>query len=144
MQTPPDGFILHDRKSPVTDAWAPLWSRRAPGNIEIGFFVQTAHCNARGLLHGGVLAALADNAMGMSLGRTVVQADATTQRPNILTTSLSLDYIASAKPGQWVCITPRVLKASGSSGVVDALITSDGQTIARANASFRIKREDIP
>jgi uncharacterized protein (TIGR00369 family) len=138
MLEPPDDFRPHDRHSPATAPWAPLFARRGPACLEIGWHVREAHCNARGLLHGGVLAALADNAMGLSLGAALMDAGAT-GRPNILTVSLSLDYIAAAQPDQWVCVTPRVLKAGGSSGVVDALITADGALIARANAQFRIK-----
>jgi uncharacterized protein (TIGR00369 family) len=141
MPPAPDDFQLHQRHSPATAPWAPLYARIRPGCFEIGLTVAEPHCNARGLLHGGVMAALADNAMGLSLGVALAEAEAGA-KPNILTSSLSLDYIASARIGQWVCITPRVLKAGGSSGVVDAVITADGALIARANASFRIK--EIP
>ena len=53
------------------------------------------------------------------------------------TVSLSLDYAASARLGQWMQITPRVIKAGRSMGFVDALVTGDGETIARASATFR-------
>src|SRR5207247_799868 len=68
MATIPAEFEPHFRKSPVTAPWEPLYSRRRADGVDLAFEVQSAHCNARGLLHGGVLAALCDNFMGLSLG----------------------------------------------------------------------------
>ena len=140
MTTPPDGFNPHFRKSPVTDAWEPLFSKVEDHAVRIGLFVLPAHCNARGLLHGGVIAALADNAMGLSLGQSLRTQGLSSDVSGVVTTSLSLDYIAPAKPGQWVEIAPRVLKAARSSGLVDALITGDGALAARGHAAFHIGR----
>lgn len=134
----PEGFLPHYRKSPVTDPWEPLYSRRAEGLVEIGLRLAAAHCNSRGFVHGGVIAALADNAMGLSFhaARVVLFGDA---EANIsaVTMSLSIDYVAAAKIGDWLQVTPRVLRANGGTGYVDALVTGDGALVARANAIFR-------
>ena len=66
IPSPPPGFAPHFRKSPVTDAWEPLFSRRADGVVEIGFRASRPHANGRGFVHGGLISALADNAMGLS------------------------------------------------------------------------------
>jgi len=132
----PDGFERHFRKSPATDPWEPLYSRRDAGVVQIGLRVREAHCNGKGFLHGGVLAALADNAMGLSWGAARTPASQA-ERPGV-TAALSIDYLASARPGQWVVFEPRVLKTSGSTGVVDALVRADGVVIARANATYRV------
>jgi acyl-coenzyme A thioesterase PaaI-like protein len=55
-----------------------------------------------------------------------------------LTVSLNVDYVASAMLGQWLRIEPRVIKIGGTLGFADALITADGNTIARASATFRM------
>jgi acyl-coenzyme A thioesterase PaaI-like protein len=55
-----------------------------------------------------------------------------------LTVSLSVDYLATAKIGQWLLIEPRVVKTDTTLGFVDALITADGEIIARATATFRM------
>ena len=126
----PEGFLPHDRKSPVTDAWEPLFARRSERAVQLGLRVSSAHCNARGFLHGGVIASLADNAMGLSL--------ALATGTGAVTVNLTLDYVQSAHPGQWLQVEPRVIRAGGKLGFVDALVTADGETIARANATFRI------
>jgi uncharacterized protein (TIGR00369 family) len=138
-QTLPEGFAVHFRKSAVTDPWEPIYSRRGEACVELGLLLSAAHCNSRGLVHGGVIAALADNAMGLSfVAARTASADEAAPAPGAVTVSLSLDYAASARLGQWMQITPRVLKAGRSMGFVDALITADGAIIARASATFRV------
>lgn len=129
---PPEGFAPHFRQSPVTKPWEPLFSRRIDGTVQIGLWLREVHCNSRGLLHGGVIAALADNAMGLSCGTSIRSAQ------GLLTVSLTVDYAGSAKLGQWVQIEPRVLKTGKSMGFADALVTADGAVVARASATFRV------
>jgi uncharacterized protein (TIGR00369 family) len=139
MTAIPEGYAPHDRKSPVTDAWEPLYSRRTQGAVQIAFVLAACHCNGRGMLHGGVIAALADNAMGLSLREGMI-ANGGAAPQGLVTTSLSVDYLGAAAIGQWIEVAPRVVWIGGSSGVVDALVTADGNPIARANSAFRIKR----
>jgi uncharacterized protein (TIGR00369 family) len=120
------------RTSPVTAAWEPLFSRRVDTAVQLGTWVRQAHCNRRGLLHGGVIAALADNALGLSC---VASRQAT---GGALTVSLTIDYLASAQVGQWLLIEPRVLKVGSTLAFADALVTADGAIVARASGTFRM------
>jgi len=129
---PPEGFAPHFRKSPVTDPWEPLFSRRIDGAVQLGLRVGAPHCNSRGALHGGVIATLTDNAMGLSVGAALPSVE------GLVTVNLSVDYIGGAKSGQWLQVEPRTLKVGSSMAFADALVTADGATIARASASFRI------
>jgi uncharacterized protein (TIGR00369 family) len=128
----PNGFAPHFKGSPVTEPWEPLFSRHLDRIVQLGLWVREAHCNSRGFLHGGVVATLADNAMGISCvaGHHAAR--------SALTVSLSLDYVATAKIGQWLLIEPRVVRTGSTLGFVDALVTADGDTIARASATFRM------
>jgi uncharacterized protein (TIGR00369 family) len=130
----PQGFEPHFRKSRVTDAWEPLYSRRLADVVQIGLFVAEAHCNSRGLLHGGVIAALADNAMGLSC----VAALGDRAQRGLVTVSLNVDYVGAAKIGQWLQVEPRIVKAGTSLAFADALVTAEGNIVARANASFKV------
>jgi len=134
MATIPPNFQPHFRKSPVTDPWEPLFSRRHDNGIDLFLEVRDAHCNARGFLHGGVLAALCDNFMGLSLGVVLNNSKA-----NIVTVNLGVDYLGSAKVGDVVIIEPRVIRAGGSLGFCDALAKCGTRPIARANATFNIR-----
>jgi uncharacterized protein (TIGR00369 family) len=130
MSAIPDGFAPHTRSSPVTAPWEPIFAR-VGDSFELGLLIAAAHCNGRGMLHGGVTAALADNAMGLTYARALGAAG------GVVTIGLTVDYAASGRPGQWLQITPRLLRDGKSMGFVDALITADGGLIARASATFR-------
>jgi acyl-coenzyme A thioesterase PaaI-like protein len=134
-QPAPEGFAPHTRKSPVTDPWEPLYARRVGDTVQIGVWLREAHCNSRGFAHGAVIAALADNAMGLSYGAAAKVAGVELQ--SIVTMSLSIDYAATARVGQWLQVEPRIIKAGRSVGFVDALITADGAIAARGSATFR-------
>ena len=135
MTDAPDGFAPHFRKSPVTDPWEPLYSRRdAQKAVQIGLRIGTAHCNSRGMLHGGVIAALADNAMGLSCGAAMDPPPA----KGLVTVSLNVDYVGAGRVGEWLLVAPRVIRAGRTLGFVDAIITADDTIVARASASFRV------
>lgn len=136
MATLPADFEPHVRTSPVTAPWEPLYSRRRADGVDLAFEVQTAHCNSRGLLHGGVLAALCDNIMGLSLA-TLLRSEA-----SVVTISLALDYLDSARVGDLVIIVPRVVRAGTRLGFCDALASCGDRPIARANASFSVRSAD--
>jgi uncharacterized protein (TIGR00369 family) len=130
----PEGFSLHTRSSPVTDAWAPIHARITPAAFILGLRVATAHCNARGLLHGGVIAALADNAMGLSLA---MQTD---PPASPVTTSLSVDYFGKAAIGAWLTFETDHVSQQGQNGFTHALVKADGMPVARASAAFRLPK----
>jgi len=135
----PEGFAPHFRKSPVTDPWEPLYSRRIDGRVEIGLVLAAGHCNSRGFVHGGVIAALADNAMGLSFHEARAHdAGEAEAKGGAVTVSLSIDFLSTAKIDDWLLIAPRVLKFKGSTGFVDALVTAGDHIVARASAVFRI------
>lgn len=131
MTAVPEGFAPHFRKSPVTDPWEPLYSRQHDGVLQIGLVIAAPHCNSRGMLHGGVIASLADNAMGLSCALSM------TAPSGLVTISLTVDYVGAGKAGQWLQVAPRVIRAGKSMGFVDALVTADDAVIARASATFR-------
>jgi acyl-coenzyme A thioesterase PaaI-like protein len=134
--TPPDGFAPHFRKSPVTDPWEPLFSRVLPDRVVIGFRVREAHTNSRGMLHGGLIAALADNAMGLSCVAVLTAAGRKPER-GLVTVSMATDFIGAAKLGQWIEIDTQYAKAGGSLCFAQAFVLADGEVIARADARFK-------
>jgi len=134
MHAVPADFQPHFRKSPVTEPWEPLYSRTRSGAVDLLFEVRQAHCNSRGFLHGGVLASLCDNAMGLSLAMSLAD-----KSPHVVTINLAIDYLDGAKLGDMVLIESRIVRSGGSIGFCDALVKIDGAAIARANATFRIK-----
>ena len=132
--TPPSGFGPHFRKSPLTDPWEPLYSRKTDKAVSIGFRAGPSHANSRGFVHGGMLTALADNAMGLSCGHGLEGG------PSLVTVSLAVDFLGSAKLGQWVEIAPKVNQLGSTLCFAEAEITADGAACAKARATFRVIR----
>ena len=127
----PDGFDRHFRQSPLTDPWEPIYSRRTADAIILGLRLNTPHTNSRGFIHGGLIAALADNAMGLSCG--VKLGDGF----RLVTVGLAIDFIGTAQIGQWLAIESEVIKTGRTICFAQSLIKADGVTIARANGTFR-------
>jgi uncharacterized protein (TIGR00369 family) len=138
VPAPPDGFAPHFRKSPVTDAWEPLYSRRTDGVVEIGFRAAHAHANGRGFVHGGLISALADNAMGLSCAESLEAGS------SLVTVSLALDFLGTANLGQWVQVEPKLNRLGSTLCFAEALVTADGQPCAKAHATFRVVRREAP
>jgi uncharacterized protein (TIGR00369 family) len=131
----PDGFERHFRQSRITDPWEPIYSRRAPGEaIILGLLATEAHANSRGFVHGGLIATLADNAMGLSCHEHLQSA----APAGLVTVSLSLDYLGIARIGQWLEFSTTFVKAGRSLCFAQAFVTADDKPCARANATFSI------
>ena len=92
----PPGFERHYRQSPVTDPWEPLYSRKAEGAVVIGLVAEATHTNSRGFVHGGLISALADNAMGLSCGHVLGDGS------SLVTVNLTVDFLGVARIGQWL------------------------------------------
>jgi len=127
----PEGFEPHFRKSPFTDPWEPLYSRRTERAVILGLRLAKAHTNARGLIHGGLMAALADNAMGYSC------AQATGWRSSFVTISLAVDFTGSADIGQWLAVESEVIRTGSTICFAQCLVKADDAVVARANGTFR-------
>jgi uncharacterized protein (TIGR00369 family) len=128
----PDGFAPHFRKSPLTDPWEPLFSKRTAEALVIGLTADTQHCNSRGLVHGGLISALADNAMGLSCA---------TQHENVaglVTISLHLDFVRAAKIEQWLEFETSYIKPGRSIDSAQGRVLADGEVCALTGATFRV------
>ena len=133
----PTGYQPHTRRSPLTDPWEPLLSQQTADALYLALEIREAHCNARGFAHGGLISALADNAMGHS---AVLQARRRTgsEKTSAVTVSLSLDFIDSARVGDCIEFQPTVLKVGRTLSFVDCRVVCGERLIARSSASFRM------
>lgn len=135
--TLPEGYTPHFRKSRFTDPWEPLYSRKEAREVSIGLWLAEAHCNSRGLVHGGLIASIADNAMGLSCG-AALESEGRAQASGLVTVTLSTDYLGAARLGQWLATDTHFVKTGRSLCFADCLVRADGKPIARANATFSV------
>jgi len=120
---------------------APLYARRTEREYTVALRVEARHCNFQGILHGGALATFVDMSLGKAVG-------AVTGPVPSVTSSLSIDYLGTAAPGDWVETTGRVLRVGKRLIVADCLVHKGGDKgepvlMARANATFApVKRRN--
>lgn len=131
----PAGFAPHSRKSPLTDPWEPLYSRIADETVVLALRAGPAHTNSRGFVHGGLISALADNAMGLSCARRLGDV------ASLVTVNLNVDFLGSALTGQWLEFDTVFVRPGSTLCFAQAFVTADGQPCARANAVFRVVRK---
>ncbi len=98
----------------------------------LGFVAGEQHTNSRGFVHGGLLTALADNAMGLSCAIQLPEA-------GLVTLSLGVDFLASAQRDQWIEIRTTFTKVGKSVCFAQCFIHADGKVVARANATFAVR-----
>ena len=129
----PSGFERHTRSSPLTEPWEPIFAKRTDSAVILGLRLAKPHTNSRGMVHGGLIAALADNAMGLSCGVKIDDG-----KTRLVTVSLAIDYIGTAQIGQWLTIETDVVKTGRTLCFAQCLVKADGETVARGNGTFKV------
>lgn len=132
-QRPPEGFAPLFRTSPVIELIGPLYSKGTGQRLQIGFFIGEKHCNNRGTIHGGIVATVADIALGY--------AATTSQDPPLtaLTTSLSIDFLGVACAGEWIWSDVEFQQVGKRIVFSNCYLRVGERNVARASASFSIK-----
>jgi acyl-coenzyme A thioesterase 13 len=128
--TPPPGFAVHSRSSPFFDLIGPLWSRQTDDDLELALAIDDRHVNARGLAHGGVLAALADVALGY--------ATAGSQAPpaGLVTATLTIDFAGPVERGETVIASVDVQHVGHRLAFANCYLRCGERRVVRASAVF--------
>ncbi len=134
---PPEPFVPHPRKSPLTTPWEPIWADIRDDRWILAIEVREAHANSRGGPHGGLIAALADNAMGLSCGQAMRREGRALD--GLVTVSLAVDYMGRAAIGDWLAFETDFIKTGRTLCFAGAAVTANGQPIARAHATFSVQ-----
>jgi uncharacterized protein (TIGR00369 family) len=108
----------------------PLYFRGEGKDLTIGLRAQAKHCNSRGTVHGGMLATLADVALGYAM------AFSSDPPGNLVTANLSLDYAGTAKAGDWLEARVDIQKQGSRLSFANCYILVAEQRIVRASAVF--------
>ena len=97
----PPGFRELTEASGFAAANGPWFEKIENGRSIRGFLPGPQHANALGIVHGGMLAAFLDSAMGTAVFHTL-------QR-RAVTIRLSIDYLAPGRLGDWLQAEGEVL-----------------------------------
>lgn len=109
----------------------PLWFRDDQPDFRMAFVAEARHSNRRGVVQGGMLATLADRAMGQA-GRLANgdRAQATIQ--------LDLHYIDAVRLGEFVEARCSVVRRTRSVIFIEADILADERLVAKAKGIWKV------
>jgi uncharacterized protein (TIGR00369 family) len=130
MSAIPEGFRRIERLSPFNALVGPLYEKRDPEAVSIGVLIEEKHTNSRGICHGGLLATLADLALGYAmLARSGDQG-------SFLTAHLAVDYAGAARPGDFVHSSVEIQRVGSRMAFANCYLMARGKPIVRASAIF--------
>lgn len=108
----------------------PLLSRSEDGHWVHGIRVEARHLNARGVVHGGLIASLADQALGMAVW------DALGHHP-CATVQLNVQYVAAGREGDFLTVRSEVIRTTRSVVFVRGLVNAGELTVAMADGVWK-------
>lgn len=126
----PEGFRVIPRLSPFNALVGPLYERRNGDDLSVGLRIEAKHSNSRGICHGGVLATLADLALGYAMLAK------TGGKGGFVTAHLAVDYAGAARIGDWIESAVEVQRMGARLAFANCYLLSGGQRIVRASAIF--------
>lgn len=141
MDGVPAGFERLKRGGPYMASLGFLYCKRdageggkGAGTIVIAMRIDERHTNMRGIAHGGMLASLADSALGLGL---TLSCDG---RHSFVTVNLSTDFIDAARPGDWVEAHIHIGRIGSRVAFADCELMVEDKRILRASGVFAVMK----
>jgi acyl-coenzyme A thioesterase PaaI-like protein len=131
---PPPGFAHVAGRGAFSNHVGPYF-RRADGAQ--AFFALKRHCNAIGLIHGGMLSAFLDGVLAAAAAR-----GGSGGQP--VTIHLSIDFLDMGRAGEWVIGEAALTRAASDLAFVEGRAHVGGRTLARATGVFKRMRRPGP
>ncbi|WP_429550716.1 PaaI family thioesterase [Paraburkholderia youngii] len=128
----PEGFALMPAFGPFHQMFGPTYFRKTERGHVIGMYVREAHRNLGQMMHGGAVCMLADTA--------ITWASKHSREPavKVLTTSLTVNFMGNAEPGDWVEARVDVLRSGRRVIFSDCQIWANAKCIAQASGQFQV------
>lgn len=135
----PEGFHRSRRPvpNPFNEMVGPFYERRSGKEVALGLRIEARHTNSRGICHGGLLATMADLALGYACLVAGGQS-------SFVTVNLALDFAGSAKIGDWVESEVQVQKTGARLAFANGYLLAGGKRIVRASAVFAMSAHPLP
>lgn len=107
----------------------------APGKAGLKMDVGEEYSNSRGTAHGGIIAALVDSSMGISI---------ITLGFRVMTLELNLNYLAPVKIGDQLSSEGRVVHIGKNTAVAEAeVFNCDQNLIAKSRGTFFLDKPEF-
>jgi uncharacterized protein (TIGR00369 family) len=130
VEVVPQGFELLPEGLGFADKLRPIYRRIQGESVSVGLLVSEQHRNFMGNCHGGVLMTLADiaAATGVNVARGT--------KAGTPTINLAVDFIATARMGQWIQAEAQQVTLKRRFGFCNGLISNSQGVVARFNGTF--------
>lgn len=133
-----EGWIAAPAEIPFMTHVGPLWHRAMDGGSEYGFMpCAEIHGNRFGRLHGGMIAAFADYALGHACWQEG-GADAAH-----VTVHLGLDFVSAGEPGVWTTCLVQTVRRTRSLVFMRGEISAGGNLLATASGIWKPVRQPV-
>lgn len=129
VSTIPEGYKHYQGLSPAEDNVGPFYYRKVGDELSLGMRAGEKHANGVGSVHGGVLLCYADYAATM-LALTGV-------KESCVTISLSSDFLAAARIGDWIEGRGEVIKRTGSLTFIRGELSVEGNPVLSFQSVLR-------
>lgn len=129
-ESSPPGFVRLPIAGGFAADFGAIYAKREGERVWFGFRVEARHLNFREVAHGGAIATFADMQLAalMRAGRLEPK-----QSPTI---SLSVDYLAPVRLGDWVEGEIMLVKRTGRLAFSETILAVERAPVARAKAMF--------
>ncbi len=111
---PPAGFRLRQTQGAFTRLAGPFYLREGEDSVSQGLRVREKHCNRSAVVHGGVIATLADGVLGWMISRRIGEP--------AFTISMEVQFLAPAQEGDWLEAEARISHQTGRLFFCDVVI----------------------
>ena len=145
MSSIPADFIPLDTSSPFISNVGPLYYRSDEDRVDFGLLVEEIHCNRTGRLHGAMVCAIADIALGQNVslalatnGAFDTAEDRASAGAALATVSMSTDFAGTAEIGDWIEAHVDVQRAGKRMAFANAYLVCDGERIARISGVYKV------
>ena len=126
----PDGWELATQPDGFPALIGPLLLRRDPAGNALGIRIGPQHLNLRGAVHGGLIASLADHALGMQAW------DACGGQPCV-TLQLGLQYIGAGRSGDLLEARGEVVRMTRSVVFMRGLVVAADRVVAAVDGVWK-------
>ena len=132
----PPGFEPLPTGLGYTDNLQPIYRKLVADRVLFGLRVAAQHSNSLGICHGGVLMSLADITAASGVNFAVGKMAGNP------TVNLAVDFINSARQGEWIEARPEHVTVKRRFGFCNGVISVGERMIARFNGTFYLPDHD--
>jgi uncharacterized protein (TIGR00369 family) len=109
----------------------PLWQQGEGQDLTFGFLAEEKHLNRRGVVHGGMLMAFADQALGLTAR------EVTSGFPQA-TIQLDTHFIAPAVAGEFITVNAEVVRRTRSILFMRGMLAVGERAVASSHGIWKL------